>query len=239
MVGFKLALLVICMNINCVLAKNNDINNRPIIAILAVDVPPNNQSYIPASYVKYLESSGARVVPVPSHMSDEQVEEIFHGVNGVLFPGGGVDWSKSGYIKHAKYFFAKALEANKNGDYFPIWGTCLGFQALNIIPAGRTSILTEVGAVDMNFPLNYTDGAPESRMLKDMPQHLYKALGTQALAYNHHNYGITLNTYAKEASLKKFYNVLSYNEVLDGVPFVTTIEGKVYPFRRRNNEYLA
>ena len=46
-------------------------NERPIIGVLAqeiswslVDFFPNSSSYISASYVKYLEAAGARVVPV-------------------------------------------------------------------------------------------------------------------------------------------------------------------------------
>ena len=221
-------LLAILLFNNSVVAMGDYISNRPIIAVLAQDAPPfYNRSYIAASYVKYLESSGARVVPVPSHMSDEQVEEIFHGVNGVLFPGGGVQWNISGYFKHAKYFFAKSLEANKNGDYFPIWGTCLGFETLNIIAAGnRPDILTKFSASDISIPLNYTDIAPESRLFKDMPQNLYKALGTEAISYNHHNYGVGPETYAEEPSLRNFFNVLSYNNGELGRTFVSSIECK-------------
>jgi hypothetical protein len=46
-------------------------NERPIIGVLAqeisyslVDFFPNSSSYISASYVKFLEAAGARVVPV-------------------------------------------------------------------------------------------------------------------------------------------------------------------------------
>lgn len=224
-------LLTFVFIIKYIAANQGELNDRPIIAILAQDAPPYyNRSYIAASYVKYLESSGARVVPVPSHMSDEEVEEIFRGVNGVLYPGGGVKWSVSGYYKHAKYFFARAIEANKNNDYFPIWGTCLGFETLNIIAAGNnTSVLSRFSASDISLPLNYTDAAPTSRMFNGISENLYKAIGSEGITYNHHNYGVGIDTYNKEPSLKDFFKILSVNNGLNGKTFVSTVEAFDYP----------
>ena len=35
-----------------------------------------------------------------------------------------------------------AKEANDNGDYFPVWGTCLGFEALTLALLNNASYLT-------------------------------------------------------------------------------------------------
>lgn len=47
------------------------INDRPIIGVVSQEIAPKNQKYFPAhssfivaSYVKAVESSGARVVPI-------------------------------------------------------------------------------------------------------------------------------------------------------------------------------
>ena len=40
------------------------VNNRPIIGILNQNFDDNKHTYIAASYVKWIESSGARVVPL-------------------------------------------------------------------------------------------------------------------------------------------------------------------------------
>ena len=50
--------------------RNNLRNNRPIIGIMTlpseyVEFPNDTYSYIAASYVKFVESSGARVIPIP------------------------------------------------------------------------------------------------------------------------------------------------------------------------------
>ena len=209
-----------------------ELNNRPIIAILAQDAPPYyNRSYIAASYVKYLESSGARVVPVPSHYPEEKVEEIFNGVNGVLFPGGGIKWSVSGYYKHAQYFFHKAMEAYDKGDYFPIWGTCLGFETLHVIAAGnRPSILSKFSASDISLPLEFTNATRNSRMFTGISEEMSKAFQLEKITYNHHNMGVSPATYQQENSLKTFFNVLSLNKGLEGKTFVSTVEGNLTLF---------
>lgn len=203
------------------------VNNRPIIAILAQLAPPyRNVSYVAASYVKFLECSGARVVPVLPSMTKETVEMIFSSVNGVFFPGGSIKWLTSDYYHHASIFFNKAIEANKRGDYFPIWGTCLGLETLNVLRVGSESILESVSAMDISIPLNFTDAAPKSRLFQNIPQELYKKLATEPIPYHHHEKGIHPNTYIKEKSLGEFYDILSVNNGLNGTTFVTTMEGK-------------
>ena len=190
------------------------------------------QSYIAASYVKYLESSGARVIPVPVGISDEKIEEIFHGVNGVLFPGGGVKWDLTvqGYYKHAMKFVELARAANDKGDYFPIWGTCLGFQTLHVIVAGgRPEILSRgFASEDISIPLDFKDDPKKTRMFEEMPDELVKSLEDESVTYNHHQAGVTPETYQKEAVLRNFFDVISTNEDLDGRTFISTVEGLLF-----------
>ena len=49
-----------------------------------------NTSYIAASYVKFVESGGARVVPVMINQPEEYYRTIFESTNGLLIPGGDV-----------------------------------------------------------------------------------------------------------------------------------------------------
>ena len=216
-------LLFIC----AVDGKPTNVNNRPIIAVLAQLTSQDvHYSYIAASYVKYLESAGARVVPVLKDLTPEDITKLFSHVNGVFFPGGGVSWYTSAYYKHAKQFYQLAVQANKRGDHFPMWGTCLGFEALSIITAGTKDILSPFKAVDVTLSLNYTSEAKKSRLFKNMPEWLYKAIGNEKLTYNHHKYGVSSKTYDTNRDLKRFFNVLSTNTDPDGNTFVSTIEGK-------------
>lgn len=92
--------------------------------------------------------AGARVVPIPYDASVHELNTIFDGINGILFPGGEVDFEKDGkptlFASNAKYLLNKAMNATNNGVYFPIWGTCLGFELLHYIVAGNYSILHDI-----------------------------------------------------------------------------------------------
>ncbi|KAJ7422839.1 hypothetical protein WISP_36441 [Willisornis vidua] len=96
-------------------------NDRPIIGILAQECHFDEfqsfgRSYIAASYVKFVESAGARAVPIRLNLTDEEYHRLFHSINGVLFPGGGVDLKTSEYARVAKIFYHKALENFTNNE---------------------------------------------------------------------------------------------------------------------------
>ena len=72
-------------------AKNKG-NPRPTIGILAQrchDCP--GKSYIAAGFVKWIESAGARAVPIRYYSSERELHRLFKSVNGLIFPGTHVD----------------------------------------------------------------------------------------------------------------------------------------------------
>ena len=83
------------------------------------------RGYIMDAYVKYLESAGARIVPLVNTDPLGDTLKKMEKLNGVLFPGGNAD--SDDYYPFAKAVFEKAKDINDKGKYFPIWGTCLGF----------------------------------------------------------------------------------------------------------------
>jgi len=211
--------------------KYQNLNNRPIIAVIAQRHPKDSNeshSYIAASYVKYLESAGARVVPIPHYFNEKKIAEIFTYVNGVLYPGGDVTWFTSDYYKHAKQFWDLAIAANDKGVYFPIWGTCLGFEALHVIREGK-DILSKRVSSGHALALAFTKDAQKSRLFKDIPEDIFKALRTEDITYNSHHFGITRETYKKYPNLENFFKVLSVNIDIYGKEFISTIEAYKYP----------
>ena len=203
-----------------------------MIAVLAQldKTDEKGRSYIAASYVKYLESSGARVVPVPVSATEQQVDEIFNGVNGVLFPGGGVKWDaeKPDYYSHAIRFMGKAKTANDNGDFFPVWGTCLGFETLHVIQAGDDPDILTRGfqAEDVSLALDFQENPKDTKLFKDCPEEILTALGTEKITYNHHQAGVSPDSYKSNTNLSDFFNIVSTNKDLAHKTFVSTVEGK-------------
>ncbi|CAI5973022.1 unnamed protein product [Closterium sp. NIES-64] len=92
-----------------------------------------NVSYIAASYAKWVESAGARPVPL---LYDEPVEVLrqkFDMINGLLIPGGGTDLVPGPFMSTVQLLLQWAKEANDRGDYFPVQATCMGFEAMAIV----------------------------------------------------------------------------------------------------------
>ena len=57
-------------------------------------------------------------------------------------------------LYRSKYILHQAYEA---GDYFPVWGTCQGFQLLVTITANQ-DVMSKYSAEDLPLPLNFTKG---------------------------------------------------------------------------------
>ncbi|XP_042366323.1 gamma-glutamyl hydrolase [Plectropomus leopardus] len=208
-------------------AKRND---RPIIGVLAQEVkyPKGNEtSYIAASYVKTLESAGARVVPVMINQPPEYYTKLFNSINGIFYPGGSASITSSGYQRAAKRFYELAIEANKKGDYFPVWGTCLGYEQLAVLTSGK-NVLSRTNTSDVSLPLVFTKEAKNSRMFQDFPADLMEDLASEPLTANAHKWSVTVQTQNTNEELRNFYKVLSTNT--DGeTEFVSTVEAYDYP----------
>ncbi|XP_017267771.1 gamma-glutamyl hydrolase [Kryptolebias marmoratus] len=210
------------------------VNDRPVIGVLTQLVSddvmkPFGRTFIPDSYVNYIESGGSRVMPIRLTFSTAEYENIFKKINGLFFIGGAADLETSDYARVAKIFYRLALEANDAGDFFPIWGTCMGMQLLTVLVAGE-NLLTDTPAENVALPLNLTAEAVSSRMFQDFPKELLKALTEEPLTGNFHNYGITVQTFQESEKLSGFFSLLSTNVAGNGARFVSTLEGKRYPF---------
>ncbi|TRY74221.1 hypothetical protein DNTS_033174 [Danionella cerebrum] len=121
------------------------------------------KTYIPSSYVKYIESAGARVVPIR-----------------LLLIGGAVDLEKSDFAHTAGFYFNLALKS--------------------------------------------------SRIFQRFPSELLKALSEEPLTANFHHYGITEQAFMVNEKLRGFFTVISTNVAQNGLEFVSTMEGRKYPF---------
>ncbi|XP_071350909.1 gamma-glutamyl hydrolase [Trachinotus anak] len=217
----------------CAAGRSQQLNQRPVIGILAQENLPGDQfaqgsSYIAASYVKYLEGAGARVVPIRINLTEEEYAEIFSSINGLLLPGGDVDLQTSQYSRAAKIFYNLALKANNAGDYFPLWGTCQGFQQLSVLTANKNLLtLTDTKAVAL--PLTFTPAAQSSRLFQSFPKDLLQSLAEENITSNFHSWSLSIQNYSRNAKLKRFYRVLSTNN--DGKKeFISTMEAYRYPF---------
>ena len=211
------------------------LNNRPIIGILAqstkgTPVEKLGTSYIDAAYVKYIESSGARVVPIKTSLNEEEVINIFKSVNGVLFPGGDVSVTDSDYARIGNVIYKQAITAFCQNDYFPLWGICLGFELLATMVSGSSSVLSHSDSENLPLPLNFTPEYRKSRLFADISPELAQYISTAPTTLNLHQNCVSTETFKANKQLKNFFNVLSTNNDRNGKQFVSTMEGTKYPF---------
>ncbi|KAK9908388.1 hypothetical protein WJX75_007144 [Coccomyxa subellipsoidea] len=213
--------------------NSTKLNDRPLIGILSQpgNPAPGNQSYIAASYVKFVESAGARAVPIPYDAPRAEVERLFRAINGALIPGGGQNLSP-----HHPFFDTSALLLNLSiaatdaGDFFPLHGTCLGFEALAVIVSGDGRALSDFDSYDNASPLMLTaDGKSGSAFFGAFPADVLQTLQEQPLAMENHGKGLAMSTYEGSERLKDFFVVTSLSSDKQGAVYISTMEARKYP----------
>jgi len=215
-----------------------EMNDRPIIGVLSQEMSRslipllpddgNYTSYIAASYVKYVEAAGARVAPVIIGREREYYQQLFENLNGLLIPGGGTSIYSSGYASTGKIFYELALEANLAGDFFPIWGTCLGFELLALLANDEEPYLKRCNSYPQSLPLDLVSGWQNSRLYGEAPSDVMDHLTNLPVTANFHHWCLTMENFTKY-EMGNFWDVLSVNTDTDGLEFISTLEAKNFP----------
>ena len=213
------------------------VNNYPIIGVMTQPSTTTQGScngdclYLAASYVKYIESAGARVVPVNYYADEKEITDVFNSLNGFLFVGGG-----SSFPSSAQLIWDKTIAANEAGDYMPLWGTCMGFQwlclastkdKLQLDPQAGSPLMD---AENYSIPLDFREEAmKQSKLFGTAPQAIIDILSTQNVTMNNHHYGVWTEHFEQTPELMQNFNIISTNKDRTGREFVSTIEHPKYP----------
>ncbi|GFU39023.1 gamma-glutamyl hydrolase [Nephila pilipes] len=210
----------------------NTLNDRPIIGVVTEEINSTivheAKSYIVASYVKFLESAGARVVPIWIRKPKSYYEDIMSKINGVLFPGGSNLLSSPGYGRTGQIIFDIATKMNNKGDFFPLWGTCLGFELLNYLAAQKLW-MKACAAHDIATNIEFVQDYKNSRLFQNLESSLDNAMKIESVAIHYHQWCLTLQNYTS-SGLDKYFKVLALNRDLRNVSFISIIEAYKYPF---------
>ncbi|KAG2681586.1 hypothetical protein I3760_11G152400 [Carya illinoinensis] len=212
------------------------LNYRPVIGILSHPGDgasgrlsnATNASYIAASYVKFVESAGARVIPLIYNEPPEILFEKLDMVNGVLFTGG---WAKTGlYYKVVERIFKKILKKNDAGDHFPLYAICLGFELLTMIISKDQNILESFNATDQASTLQFMENTQiEGTVFQRFPPDLLKKLSTDCLVMQNHHYGISPERFEDNQNLASFFKILTTSADEDNKVYISTVHAHSYP----------
>ena len=155
-------------------------------------------------YVEWLKMKNVDVVIIPHDTTEH--EKYFMMINGLLIPGNrrGINKFDATIMNCISTFLLLSLY-----DYFPIWGTCFGFQAL-ICLIGGFKKLKKYKLVGLH-PIY----AKKSRIF---PRNL--TLKT----HHDHDYGISVDDFNNNSHLRRFFTICATDR-----EYVGAIEAKHYP----------
>lgn len=211
-------------------------NVRPIVGILTQagldedKFVPENGTYIASSYVKFVESGGARVVPILADTPADVLHGLLKNLNGFLIPGGAANL-RPGHMFYdtAKRVLNFALAENDAGRYFPVLGICLGFETLMILTAGTHDILHPYDSDGMAAQLFFTADAPTSRFFRSWDLDLVFDVLQTPLTRESHSSGVSLKDFYQNKRLNEFFAPLSLSLDKEGKVYISTVEAKKYP----------
>ncbi|XP_065074466.1 gamma-glutamyl hydrolase-like isoform X2 [Ochlerotatus camptorhynchus] len=218
--------------------QQTQLNEEPVIGVLAQEMSyslaakyeEDYESYIAASYVKFVEGAGARVVPIWINKPREYYEDILPKLNGVLLPGGATWFNQSnGYADAGRHIYDVAEEINIQGGFLPLWGTCLGFELLTYLAANGDEHRAHCSSNNQGLPLDFKSDFRKSRMFGETPDEIIEILASEPVTPNFHQYCVTEKNFSAYG-LDREWRVMSTNQDWNGLEFISTIEHKVLPF---------
>ena len=226
--------------------------DRPIIGVVSVpcsvetqncapaQVDFNATSYIPSSYVKWIESGGGRVVPILGDADDAYIENLLSTLNGIVFTGGAapLDTSSTFYYsqiaKILNYLRKYSKESNQT-EAIPLWSTCLGLQALlTTVAKDGTKVRSHTDAENYPTSVNFSqDALTNSQMFSEYgymeewhATNVYSKLSQENITMNNHKYGIKPQFLHTDEYLNTNFSLLGTSTDKNNSQFVTLVESK-------------
>eukprot|EP00826_Nyctotherus_ovalis_P010822 TRINITY_DN1282_c0_g1_i2.p1 TRINITY_DN1282_c0_g1~~TRINITY_DN1282_c0_g1_i2.p1 ORF type:complete len:273 (+),score=78.84 TRINITY_DN1282_c0_g1_i2:222-1040(+) len=205
---------------------------------------PITQKYIFSNpYVSFLHLAGLDVYPIPTDVTRENLKIILSKVNGVMLPGGMSsvvnpdpnDASKqvfSLYTRTVKMIMEEAKAINDRGEHFPVFGICLGFEAMIAAEADDVTVVEKKHeGLGYGARSTYALKRDDSRFLSAFPTHILDYVERVDATHNYHEYMTSPEKFAANANLTKTYKIVSLSNSMKGsFSFVSIIEGISYPF---------
>ena len=220
--------------------KNKKCKKNIVVGMITVPLSPNKRffsvcgdSYIASSHISWLKRGGIEVIPIP--YTTKNFKKYISKINGLYFPSGGVFASNSKeYYNCCKKFLQLAMEQNDKGNYFPIWGGCMGMQQMMIMGDNKDNLDTFLQRFDsygnLLLPLEFTEEGKKSRMVKSFSERFMKYLKNKKCTMNNHKMGLSPTKFKKHKNLNSMFKIVSTNKDRKGKEFVSTIEAHHYPF---------
>ena len=182
---------------------------------------PVPRSYITEQSVRWFTQQGIEVVPIPLLSNEAELRAYFTQIHGLYLQGGPS--LEPHYVRLVQTLLNLAIASNKAGHFFPVWGTCHGFQMLVMLLGGvyplddlnamrsKTSDLTPYNVEGARLPIHGTRIPFDARLFS-------------------HQHGITLKHFLDSRPLMETFRILATSRDRKGQIYVSAIEGLDLPF---------
>lgn len=208
----------------------------------------NDMTFYPSSYAKWLEHNGVKTVPISINQDISKIYNLIDHLDGLLLTGGAtplflknniiqVDSSGVGSstkIKHPSDYlnivgqivrYAKKKNLDKP---FPVWGTCLGFEAI-ILDESRLSVtLSFVHNNNKNLPNALQGTANNFRLTSFLTAEEMKTLTEMNSSFYNHDYAFTAHNFLRNHWLNNQYDLVGTTKA-GPTTIVSMIEHKTLP----------
>ena len=214
-------------------------SSKPLIGIIAIpseysEYPSDKWSYFASSYVKFIESGGAQVVPLPYDLPRTNLTYLLDRLNGVLFTGGATPLLRKTELSPIgdtlNFVVNYVVQQNRRGNFYPLWGTCMGFQAIGGLLQGSFNILKNdcIGCQKVNKN-NIFNGKYKSRLFENLPQDLRQKMQTANLSLFAHTSMFHRDDFEKSYPLNSFLTPVTFSFDEKGKEYVSSYESPNFP----------
>jgi gamma-glutamyl hydrolase len=135
------------------------------------------------------------------------------------------------YQETGCFIYNLIKQLNDEGTYYPLWGTCLGFELLHQC---ANSNITTLQRFDDEPPItqrnDFTRSASHSRLFGSKPGHyMMELMSEENIQFLAHSFGVAPWEYKVFRNLSDTYNVLATMKDRNGNRFVSIVEAWDYP----------
>lgn len=215
-------------------------NKKYVIGIIAVPLSPDKKyfkvcgdSYVASSHIDWLHSQGVEILTIP--YDTKNLEDYFKKCHGLYLPSGGAfAGTQMTYYRCCKKLLKLAMNENDKGNFFPVWGCCMGFQQMLILADGNDNVdtfLQKFDSYDNYFTnIDFTDEGKKSRFVNGISKRIYNKMATKKSTVNNHKLGISPRKFNANPRVSSFYKNIGTSKDRQGREFVAIIEAYHYPF---------
>jgi gamma-glutamyl hydrolase len=151
-------------------------------------------------YIRWIESTGAKAFILPYSITKKELIHQMDIIHGVVWTGGGIETERYTETQRMTYLttlqrcFLQAKEYNDQGRYFPIWGSCLGFEMIVFMGEDLPlpHFLDHIQSHERTGQNTITFTSTPSRLKRFFPLKLRNAMARTPCATHHHKLGFDI-----------------------------------------------